>query len=225
MITYRKSLEILKKSKFKINNEIIRSENSLNRIASENVTSQSNNPSHDNAAFDGYVVNSKETNGLNLKKGRMFKILGTIAAGDKLKRKKIKKFQTYEIMTGGLIPKNFDTIIPIEKIIFYPNKKKPKYIYLDKKVKKFQHVRFEGSDYKKRDLIIKKGTIIKSNHILALKSLGVRNIKVKKIPNILFFSTGNEISNKEKIPDWKVRNSNSHYIKSISKNFLFNFID
>jgi molybdopterin molybdotransferase len=53
--------------------------------------------------------------------------------------------------------------------------------------------------------------------------LGVKKIKVKKIPNILFFSTGNEISNKEKIPDWKVRNSNSHYIQSLSKNFLFNF--
>ena len=25
-------------------------------------------------------------------------------------------------MTGGIIPKGFDTIIPIEQIIFYPNK-------------------------------------------------------------------------------------------------------
>ncbi len=44
-------------------------------------------------------------------------------------------------------------------------------------------------------------------------------------PNILFFSTGNEISEKNKINDWQVRNSNSYYIKSLSKNFLFNFID
>ena len=44
-------------------------------------------------------------------------------------------------------------------------------------------------------------------------------------PNILFFSTGNEISEKNKINDWQVRNSNSHYIKSLSKNFLFNYFD
>ena len=31
-------------------------------------------------------------------------------------------------MTGALIPKSFDTIIPIEKINFYPNKKNAKYI-------------------------------------------------------------------------------------------------
>ena len=29
-------------------------------------------------------------------------------------------------MTGAIIPKFFDTIIPIEKIIFYPNKKNKK---------------------------------------------------------------------------------------------------
>ena len=78
-------------------------------------------------------------------------------------------------------------------------------------------------DFKKNDLIIKKGTIFRSSHILALKTLGIKHVNVKKIPNILFFSTGNEISNHEKIPYWKVRNSNSHYIQSIDKNFLFNF--
>ena len=125
-------------------------------------------------------------------------------------------------MTGALIPKGFDTIIPIEKIIFEKNKK---YIQVNEKIKKNQHIRFAGSDYKKKDLIIKKGTIIQPSHILAFKTLGITKIKVKKKPNILFFSTGNEISNNKKIVNWKVRNSNSHYIKSLSKNFMFNFID
>ena len=64
---------------------------------------------------------------------------------------------------------------------------------------------------------------MQSNHILALKSLGVDSINVRKKPNILFFSTGNEISNKKKVSEWQVRNSNSHYIKSLGNNFLFNF--
>ena len=128
-------------------------------------------------------------------------------------------------MTGALIPKFFDTIIPIEKIIFYPNKKNKRYITINTKIKKNQHIRPAGSDYKKKDLIIKKGTIIQPSHILAFKTLGIRNIKVKKRPNILFFSTGNEISNNKNIANWKVRNSNNHYIKSLSNNFLFNFIE
>ena len=70
---------------------------------------------------------------------------------------------------------------------------------------------------------MKKGSIIQPSHILALKTLGVKKIKVKKKLNILFFSTGNEVSNSDKIPSWKVRNSNSHYIESLKDNFLFNF--
>ena len=33
-------------------------------------------------------------------------------------------------MTGGIIPKGFDTIIPIEQIVFYPSKNNQKYIFL-----------------------------------------------------------------------------------------------
>jgi molybdopterin molybdotransferase len=128
-------------------------------------------------------------------------------------------------MTGAIIPKFFDTIIPIEKIIFYPNKKNKKYIIINEKIKKNQHIRKAGSDYKKKDLIIRRGTIIQPSHIMAFKTLGITKIKVKKKPNILFFSTGNEISNNKITTDWQVRNSNSYYIKSLSNNFLFNFID
>ena len=39
-------------------------------------------------------------------------------------------------MTGGIIPKGFDTIIPIEQIIFYPNENNKKYILINKKIKK-----------------------------------------------------------------------------------------
>ncbi len=126
-------------------------------------------------------------------------------------------------MTGGIIPKGFNTIIPIEQIVFYPSKNNQKYILVNQKINKYNHVRFKGSDYKKNELVVKKNTIIQSNHILAFKTLGIKNIKVKKKLNILFFSTGNEISNQDNIPDWKVRNSNSHYIKNLDQNFLFNF--
>jgi molybdopterin molybdotransferase len=222
MINYKEAKKILIKSKIKIKDEIINSSNSLNRINVLDIYSTVNYPAGTNAAFDGFAINSKETKKLNKKNSQKFKILKTISAGDNPKLNKINKFETVEIMTGALIPKNFDTIIPIEKIVFSKNKK---FILINEKVKKNQHIRYAGSDYKKNDLIIKKGTIIQPSHILAFKTLGIVNIKVKKKPNILFFSTGNEISKNKDIANWKVRNSNSHYIKSLSSNFLFNFID
>ena len=225
MISYNQSKTILKKSLIKLGEEFIKTNKCLNRVTSKNIYVNSYYPSGNNAAFDGYAIKSSDTYKLNKRTHKKFKIIGSIAAGSKPIKKRVKKFQSIEIMTGALIPKSFDTIIPIEQINFYPNKKNAQYILLNKKIPKFEHVRFKGSDYKKGDLLISKGTILQSNHILALKTLGIKKIKVKKKPNILFFSTGNEITNKDKIADWEVRNSNYHYIKSLNQNFLFNFKD
>jgi molybdopterin molybdotransferase len=223
MISYIKAKAILKKAKIKIQDEEILVKNSLNRVTARDILSPSDYPSADNAAFDGFAINSQDTKNLNKKNPGHFKIIGMIAAGNKPLTKKAKKFDTIEIMTGGIISKPFNTIIPIEQINFYPNKKKTKSIVVIKEIKKFNHVRFKGSDFKKSQLIIKKGTIIQPNHILALKTLGVAKIKVKKKLNVLFFSTGNEISNSNKIPSWKVRNSNSSYIESLNNNLTFSF--
>ena len=225
MISYEQSKKILKKAKIKVKDESVISINSLNRVTSSNVYSGINYPADDNAAFDGFAINSNDTKKINKKFPKEFKIIGSIAAGAKPFKKSIKKFNTVEIMTGGILPKGFDTIIPIEQIKFYPSKIKRNSIKIDKKISKYNHVRFKGSDYKKNELVIKKSTIIHPNHILALKTLGIKNIKVKKKLNILFFSTGNEISNKDIISDWQVRNSNAYYIRSLNNNFLFNFKD
>ena len=223
MKSYRQAVNILKRGKIIIGNEYIKSSESLNRVCASNILSNEDYPSANNSSFDGYALNSTDTINIKKNKSKAFKIIGSISAGKKPFKKKIKKFNAVEIMTGGIIPKGFDTVIPIEQINFFPNNKIQKFILIKKRIKKYNNVRFAGSDYKKKQLIIKKGTVIQPNHILALKTLGVKKIKVKKKLNILFFSTGNEISNSNKIPSWKVRNSNSQYIESLSNNFLFNF--
>ena len=225
MIHYKKALIKLKKNKIKIKSEIISVENSLNRISSLDLNSPNNYPAANNTAFDGFAINSKETNKINSKNSLKFKIIKTLAAGDNPKIKKISKFSTIEVMTGAVIKKPFDTVIPIEQIKFFPNSIKPKYIILNKKIKKNNYIRFLGSDFKRGECIIKKGEVIKPQHILAFKTLGVKKIIVKKKPNIIFYTTGNEISNNIKLPNWKVRNSNSYYLKSFLENLPFNFIE
>jgi len=225
MINYKTAKNILTKSKIKIKNQNINSLKSLNRVCAKDVYSPVNYPAGNNTAFDGYAINSKDTVNLSQKNLKKFKILKTIAAGDNPKIKNVKKFQTVEVMTGALIVKPFDTVIPIEQIKFYPSVKNKKYILINKKINKNEYIRYLGSDYKTKEIVVKKGTLIQSSHILALKSLGIEKIDVKIKPNILFFSTGNEISDKKNIADWQIRNSNTYYIKSLSNNFLFNFID
>ena len=132
MISYLNSKRILNKGKIIIRNESILSINSLNRVSALNIYAKFNYPSADNAAFDGYAINSHDTKNLNKNKSKAFKIIGSITAGKRPFKKQINKYETVEIMTGGIIPKGFDTIIPIEQINFYPNKKIRKFILIKK---------------------------------------------------------------------------------------------
>ena len=127
-------------------------------------------------------------------------------------------------MTGSIIQKPFDTIIPVEKAQILSNNSKSKYIILRKKLKKYEYIRPAGSDFKKRDKIVKKGQLINSNHILAFKTLGIKKILVKKKLKVVFYPTGNELSESKKIPNWKIRNSNTDYLQSFTKNLPINFI-
>jgi len=216
MISYKEALRKLSRSKLSIRSEKILSKDSLNRICSENVYSRFNYPAADNTALDGFAINSNESNKSSKRNTIKLKILKTLSAGNNPNIKKITKFSCIEVMTGAIIKKPFNTIIPYEKSKVV-EKNKIKYLLIDKKIKKFHNLRFAGSDFKKGQLVLKKGDIIKASDILVLKTLGIKNIKVKKKIKIVFFATGNEITNNQIIPYWKVRNSNGSYIKVFSK--------
>ena len=205
MKSYNDALKILNKSNIKIADEFIDSVDSINRICSENIYSNYNYPSADNSSLDGFAIHSRDTNGVSKNMYKKFKIIGSISAGSKPFKKILKKNQAVEIMTGGILPRGSDCIIPIEKSSLSKDKIN-NYILIKQKLKKFENVRLKGSDYKKKDLLIKKNTLINSNHIMAFKALGVGNIKVKRKINIKFFSSGNEISESNHVPYWKTRN-------------------
>jgi len=227
MIKYKEAISIIKKVSLKLPSEEISILNSINRICESDVRSPSLNPLYNNTAFDGFAVIAKETKGTSLKNKKKFKIIKTIAAGDSPKINNYRKNSVVEIMTGGLIPKPFDSVLAIEKAKYLPAKGKPTHIIIEQEVEKFSFIRFAGEDYKLNDVVIKKGEIIQPKHIMALTTLGIKSIKVKKKPKITFLSTGNEIVNYrfKNISPWQVRNSNNHYFKAFGKNLNFNIID
>ena len=179
MKSYNQALKILKKSQIQISSEVIKSINSINRICSSNIYSKNNYPSENNSSLDGFAINFNNAKDVTYKNIKKFKIVGSISAGSKPYRKILKKNEAIEIMTGGIMPKGSNSIIPIEECILMKDRIN-KYIVIKKPFKKIDNVRLKGSDYKIRDLVIKKNTLIKSTHIKVFKALGVENIKVKK---------------------------------------------
>jgi len=227
MINYQQAIKLINKVSLNLPNEKISIPDSLNRVCAKNILSPSINPLANNTAFDGFAVLAKETKGLSKKKVKKFKILKTIGAGDNPKINNYLKNSSVEIMTGGIVPKPFDSIIPVEKIKYYPSEKKPTHIFVDSEVKKFSFIRFAGEDYNLKDVVVKKGELIQPKHIMALTTLGIRYLYVKKRPKIIFFGTGDEIVDykKKNISNWQVRNSNNHYITSFGKSLHYQIID
>ena len=223
MNSYKTAINKLKRNKISIKNEVVPIKNSLNRVLAKDVISPANYPICDNTAFDGYAVNSKETNSLNGKKTKKFKIIKTLAAGDNPSIKKIPKFSAIEVMTGSIIQRPFDTIIPVEEAQIFSKNSKSKYIILKNKLKKNEYIRPAGSDFKKGHKVVKKGQFVNSTHILAFKTLGIEKILVKKKPKLVFYPTGNELSESIKIPNWKIRNSNTSYLENYTKNLPISF--
>jgi len=227
MIKYPEAIKIINKVSLNLPNEKISTLDSLNRVCAQNILSPIKNPLSNNAAFDGFALLAKETKGLSKKKVKKFKILKSIAAGDNPKINNYQKNSVVEIMTGAIAPKQFDSIIPVEKVKYFPSKKKPTHIIVDHEIKKFSFIRFSGEDFNLKDAVIKKGELIQPKHIMALTTLGITNLHVKKKPKIIFFGTGNEIVDykKKKIYDWQVRNSNNYYFMSFGKNLHYQIID
>ena len=227
MIQYKAAISIIKKTRLKLVDEKISILNAVNRISSSDIRSPSINPLHNNTAFDGFAVIAKETKGISTNHPKKFKIIQTIAAGDIPKIKNYSNNSVIEIMTGGLVPKPFDSVLAVEKATYFPSEEIPTHIIIKQEVKKFSFIRFAGEDYKLNDLVVKKGENIQPKHIMALTTLGIKDIYVKKKPKIIFLSTGNEIVNykSKNIFPWQVRNSNNHYFKSFGENLHFNIID
>ena len=195
MIKYKEAINIINKVSLKLDSEKISILRSLNRICDSDIRSPAMSPLHNNTAFDGFAVVAKETKRISLKNKKKFKIVKTIAAGDNPKIKNYRKNSVIEIMTGGLIPKPYDSVLAVERAKYFPTKEKATHVIIEKEVKKFSFIRFAGEDYKLNDLVVKKGETIQPKHIMALTTLGIKNIKVKKRPKIMFLSTGDEIAN------------------------------
>jgi len=227
MIKYQRAIKIINKVSLNLPDVKISTLDSLGRVCAKNILSPTKNPLSNNTAFDGFALLAKETKGLSKKKVKKFKILRSIGAGDNPKINNYQKNSSVEIMTGAIIPKPFDTILPVEKAKYFPSKKKPTHIVVDREIKKFSFVRFAGEDFNLKDVVIKKGELIQPKHIMALTTLGIKNLNVKKKPKIIFFGTGNEIVDykKKNVSSWAVRNSNNHYFMSFGKSLYYQIID
>lgn len=175
------------------------------RILSENITCKIPIPRFDNSAMDGYAIRFEK--GANPYKS--YKIKGSIFAGDSSEYI-LQKNDAFCIMTGAKVPKNCDCIVQKEKVTIRGNE-----AILQEKPFKNQCIKFCGEDFKKGEILLKKGAVLDSNAIGILATQGISKVRVKKCVQIIIFGSGNEIAPLDsKLKNNQIYDINSHFIRA-----------
>jgi molybdopterin molybdotransferase len=181
-------------------------EKALGCVLQENITADRDFPPFDKSLLDGIAIRKAAW-----QKGvRAFNVEGIQPAGKPAYQLKGKNGCT-QIMTGAVLTKGADCVIPIEGIII-----KNKTAYVDKNFSLTQaNIRPQGSDCKKGHLLIKKGAVLGPAQIAVITAVGKSTVNIVKKPSVAVVSTGDEIVHlTQSAKPYHVRPSNAYFIKA-----------
>ena len=185
-------------------------EKAIGRILSKDIFCRKNMPSFNNSAMDGFAFKAADA-------GKKVKIKSVIFAGDNSSLS-IEDGECCKIMTGAMIPDGADTIIPVENTVFFDEN----IMHLPDNVRKGDHYRVKGEEYKEGTSIFTKGDVVDSSVIAILASQGITMVEVFEKLNIAVLSTGNELKEPWEIADeYQIYNSNSSAIISMLQEHNF----
>lgn len=151
------------------------------RIAAADIHAPIAHQLFDNSAMDGYALKAEDA-------GAPLSQIGHIAAGFAGTPAPLQSGQCYAIMTGAPLPEGADAIVPIER-----TEKEGDSIRISGAVKAGDFIRRAGADYQPDDVVLRKGTCLGAEQVLALATLGVGMVGVVSQPRIALLCTGAEV--------------------------------
>jgi molybdenum cofactor synthesis domain-containing protein len=171
------------------------------RVLAEDIISEINIPPADISHFDGYAIKSEDTAHIN-KAPLTLKVIGRSFL-DSEYRGEIHSGEAVYVSTGCALPKGADAVIPIESVL-----EKGDIIEIRRRVGKYENVTPMGSDFKKGEVVLKRGQILRAQDIKLLADMKRWHVKVFRKPKVAILSIGNELTNK--IEETDVKKFNSH---------------
>lgn len=207
-ISYKKSIEILNNIQLiKQTTQKLFITQALGKILAKDVIANHNSPEFPTSAMDGYAIRYEDL------KSEFLEIIAKNPAGYVVESE-VSLNKCIKTFTGSLMPKGSDTLIPIENVEVIENK-----IKIKKDVPFAFAVREIGENYKKDEVLIKKGTKIGFAEIGVLASLNISMIDVIVNPIIAVASTGSEVLDLGEIQtnDSQIRSSNHLTLEALFK--------
>ncbi len=221
MINYKEALRLISilTSESPLETEMVDLEQADGRFCSQDIFSPEDVPSFNNSAMDGFAVRSQDTNSASEENPIELLVNSVIAAGDDVFNSNSVKLDStcVEIMTGAQVPSSFDSVVKIEDVIAYRDLSAiVKKITLSTPVLLGQNIRLKGHDYHTGQLVLRRGSQIRAESLMALASLGITQIHVFKKPTVAILATGKELVSPQtkSLTSGMIRNSTSVYLKT-----------
>lgn len=190
-------------------------------ILAEDIYAPISNPPFDRSPLDGFALHHLSSRNAEQDLPVDLSVCEEIMAGDWFDRE-IPVHSAVRIMTGAPIPKGCNCVIKQEETDYNTETKRLK-IY--RELQKDENYCFEGEDYVKGELLIKKGEKLSSNHIGLIASLGIERLRVYRRPVIGVVTTGNELIHLgERLTSGKIYNSNLYLLSSKLKTLGCNVV-
>ncbi|MBL8012561.1 MAG: molybdopterin molybdotransferase MoeA [Candidatus Omnitrophica bacterium] len=179
------------------------------RVLREKIVNDRDQPPFDKSTMDGILINADE-----YRAGIRFEVLGTIAAGSPSPVRKAIKSTCYKIMTGAVVAKGYNAVVPIEFVKMEGNSA---IVSAGLGVSPGSNIRFQGSDSARGKILVGPGEILHPVHIACAASTGQSYLNVSRLAKIAIVSTGNELVpvDRKKIYPYQTRLSNAWGIDAI----------
>ncbi len=207
MITVQKALDILRENLQDFGTEKIPLSKASERILAESLSADRDLPPYDRITMDGICIAYD-----SYKKGSRSWNIQEIAAAGFSKKNLHNSTDCIECMTGAIMPSNADTVIRYEDLIIENNIAS---LIPDVIVKDQQNVHFKGIDRKLGEIIVHPNVAMSPAELGVAATIGKHEILVKRLPEIMIISTGDELVDIDQKPlDHQIRKSNISRIQS-----------
>jgi len=176
-------------------------------VLAEDVVSPIDVPPFHRSTVDGYAVKAEDTFGAEEDNPAALKLMGHVDVGE-VSSLTVEKGCAVEIVTGAPLPSDADAVVMVENTT-----EKEEKIFVYKPVVKDENVMKMGSDIRKGETVLKRGTALSSRELGVLAALGFTRVKAFKRPKVAIISTGAEIVTPGKpLPLGKIYDINTYTI-------------
>jgi molybdopterin molybdotransferase len=171
-------------------------------VLRENIYAERDQPPVDRVAMDGIALSTAGAG-----TGRL-RVVAMQAAGDP-PRTLTDPDTCIEIMTGAMLPRGCDAVVPVEQI-----QRNGEFAEIGRKpIQPWQNVHRRGTDCPQGTLLLAAGTRLAAPEVAIAASAGMARLRVSAQPMIVVISTGNELVEPgETIEPHQVRRSNAYGI-------------